>query len=266
MDRLNVEGLSVAYQDGKRALHDICFSVPEGAIAAVVGESGSGKSTLLRAVLGLLPAGGRVEAGRILFEGEDIGGCSKEQLRHMRGEQIAMIFQNAGEFLNPRRTVGSQYLEMLRYHLPGSRREHRALALSMLAGLKLPDGERIMTSYPFQLSGGMCQRVAIAMAMSLSPRLLLADEPTSALDVTIQAQVVQEMLQLRKRLGTAIVLVTHNIGLAAHMADYIMVMKGGEQKEFGTREQVIERPSSEYTRYLLDAVPELAPEKGGEAE
>lgn len=146
---------------------------------------------------------------------------------------------------------------MMKYHLPGTKREHRGRALEMLERLHLANPDRIMQSYPFELSGGMKQRAALAMALSLEPELLLADEPTSALDVTVQAQVVREMLQMRKQFGMTILIVTHNIGVASRMADHIVVMKNGEQREYGTRQQVIEHPQDEYTRYLLSAVPEL---------
>ena len=229
----------------------------EKSILAVVGESGSGKSTILRAVMGLLPPGGKVTGGAIRFDGQDMGNFTPEQLRRLRGRDIAMVFQNAGEYLNPRRKVGAQYLETLGCHLDIPRAEQKKLALDMLAALKLTDGERVMNSNPFQLSGGMKQRAAMAMAMSLTPRLLLADEPTSALDVTVQAQVVQEMLQLRENLGTAMVIVTHNMGVASRMADYIVVMREGRIKELGTRDQVILTPKSDYTKELLSAAPAL---------
>lgn len=261
MDRneklLEVDQLSVGYGNGEMAVCEVSFSVPKGGIMAIVGESGSGKSTLIRAVMGLLPAGGRIESGRIRFDGRDLAGLSREETRRIRGEEIGMIFQNAGEYLNPRRKIGSQYLEAMKYHLPLSKEERREEALRMLSSMKLPDPERIMRSYPFQLSGGMRQRAAIAMAMSLSPRLLMADEPTSALDVTVQAQVVQEMVSMREKFGTAIVLVTHNLGVAARIADQIMVLRRGKVMELGSRDQVIKSPKSDYTRELLAAVPEL---------
>lgn len=257
MDILEFKELSIKYPCGKMAVNRVSFSVPEGGIVAIVGESGSGKSTLLRSCLGLLPAGGAICGGEICYRGQSMGSFSQERLRHLRGEEISMIFQNAGKFLNPRRKIGSQYLEMLHCHRRGSKKENRQLALEMLGDMKLADTERIMNSYPFELSGGMLQRVAIAMAMSLKPGLLLADEPTSALDVTVQAQVVQEMLRLRERFKTTIVIVTHNMGVAARMADKIAVMQNGCLMEFGDREQVIKRPESGYTRFLLSAVPVL---------
>lgn len=257
MNILEIKNLSVLYQNQEPAVNEVSLSVRNGEIVAVVGESGSGKSTLLRAVLGLLQTEGRMGGGRILFDGEDMSLLSREQLRRIRGKEISMIFQNAGEYLNPRRRIGSQYLETLRCHYPEDKKTLKKQALAMLETMRLPDPDRIMRSYPFQLSGGMKQRVAIAMAMSLKPRLLLADEPTSALDVTVQAQVIQEMLSMRKNMGTAIMLVTHNMGVAAYAADRIAVMQHGKLMEFGARDQVISAPESDYTKRLLAAVPEL---------
>lgn len=246
MELVKVQHVSIAYRD-KMVVQDVNFSVMKNQITAIVGESGSGKSTLLKTIAGLLPAGGQIVAGHILFSG----------MEQRMGKEIAMIFQNPGEYLNPRRKIGSQFLEMLNIQVTISRQEKIKLAMDSLARLKLSDPERIMKSYPFQLSGGMNQRVAIAMAISTGPRLLLADEPTSALDVTIQAQVVKELLSLRDQLGTAMIIVTHNIAVAAKMADQILVMKNGRIQEAGSRDQVIFHPISPYTQRLLHAVPEL---------
>lgn len=256
MNVLEVNSLSITYY-GKTAVNDISFTVPDHKIVAIVGESGSGKSTIVRAILKLLSAGGEIAGGEILFHGKDITTLSDEQMRKIRGKEIAMIFQDAGAYLNPRLKIGGQYLETILAHQSTGKAEARKLAKKMLFQLKLADPERIMNSYPFQLSGGMKQRVAIAMAMSMGPKLLLADEPTSALDVTVQAQVVREMMTLRDELGTSIIIVTHNMGVASRMADYIAVMCEGKLMEFGTRDQVIETPKSEYTKMLLSVVPEL---------
>lgn len=257
MSVLELKDLCVTYQNKNEAVHNVSFAVPEGKIVAIVGESGSGKSTLIRAVIDLLSVEGKISDGEIFFLGEDVRSFTKEQKRAMRGGQMAMIFQDAGAYLNPRRKIGSQYLETMDAHSNLSKEEKRKKAMEMLSRLKLSDPERIMRSYPFQLSGGMQQRVAIAMAMSMNPKLLLADEPTSALDVTVQAQVVQEMLNMRDEFGTAIIIVTHNMGVASKMADYIAVMRYGELVEYGTREQVIDHPQHEYTKDLLAVVPEL---------
>lgn len=262
MNVLEIKDLSITYEENKEAVKNVSFYVPEGKIIAVVGESGSGKSTVIRGVIDLLPSGGKIQSGEIVFCGENMKTFSKERLRKIRGEQMAMIFQDAGAYMNPRLRIGAQYLETLRAHTTMSKEEARKVALEKLSRLKLQDPERIMKSYPFQLSGGMKQRVVIAMAISMKPKLLLADEPTSALDVTVQAQVVQEMMNLRDTLGTAIVIVTHNMGVASRMADYIVVMKKGEVMEFGTRDQIINHPEHSYTKMLLSVVPELEGDEG----
>lgn len=263
MNVLELKDVSIVYQNTKEAVKHVSFAVPEGKIVAIVGESGSGKSTLIRAAIGLLPPGGELASGQIFFDEKDMASMSAEELRHVRGEGIAMIFQNAGDYLNPRRKVCDQYVETLRCHQKMSKKQGYEIAKKMLATLKLPDTKHVMNAYPFQLSGGMKQRVAIAMAMSMHPKLLLADEPTSALDVTVQAQVVKQMMDLRDTTGMAIVIVTHNMGVASKMADYIAVMQNGELKEFGTREQVIYHPENEYTKKLLTVVPKLQGETDG---
>ena len=264
MNVLELMDVSIIYQNTKEAVKHVSFAVPEGKIVAIVGESGSGKSTLIRAAIGLLPAGGELASGQILFGEKDMAAMTAEELRHVRGEGMTMIFQNAGDYLNPRRKVCDQYVETLRCHQSMTKKQGYEIAKTMLATLKLPDTKHVMNAYPFQLSGGMKQRVAIAMAMSMHPKLLLADEPTSALDVTVQAQVVKQMMDLRDKMGTAIVIVTHNMGVASKMADYIAVMQNGELKEFGTREQVIYHPENDYTKKLLTVVPKLQGETDGE--
>lgn len=253
---LEVQHVTITYKN-KIAVEDVSFQVSEHQILAIVGESGSGKSTLIRAIDGLLPEAGNVTGGEIFYKGILLNDPRQKELQKLRGKEIAMIFQNPGEYLNPRRKIESQFMEMLDIHMDGSRQEKRTLALRMLNQLNLPDAKRILRSYPFQLSGGMNQRVAIAMAISTKPKLLLADEPTSALDVTIQAQVVKELLELRQTFGTSMILVTHNIAVASKMADQIVVMKAGKVQEYGTRDQVILNPQSSYTRKLLEAVPGL---------
>ncbi len=256
MNVLEINDLSITYRD-KLAVNQVSFAVPEKSIVSIVGESGSGKSTIIKAVIDLLSSDGCIIGGEILFCEKNIRSYSKEEMRKLRGKDIAMIFQDAGAFLNPRMKIGSQYVETIRYHQSVSKKEANELAEKMLRKMKLADPKRIMNAYPFQLSGGMKQRVAIAMAISMNPKILLADEPTSALDVTVQAQVVQELLHLRDELGTSIVMVTHNMGVASRISDYIAVMYKGELVEFGTRDQVIEDPQSDYTRMLLSVVPEL---------
>lgn len=170
---------------------------------------------------------------------------------------MSMIFQDCGGTLNPLRRIGSQYVEYICIHSDKSKEEAKKLALSMLEKMRLPDSDNIMKSYPHQLSGGMRQRVGIAMAMTFNPELLLADEPTSALDVTTQAQIVRQMMELRDSFGTGIIIVTHNLGVAAYMADQLIVMQHGKVVDMGSRDDVINHPTSEYTNKLLAAVPEM---------
>lgn len=196
--------------------------------------------------------------GEILFEGRALSGLGPEEWRNLRGTEISMIFQDSGAMLNPVRRIGSQYVEYIRTHERVSRRGGMGKG-KRGAGTDacLPAGEHIMRSYPFQLSGGQRQRVGIAMAMTFQPKLLLADEPTSALDVTTQAQIVRQMLKLRDEYHTGIIVVTHNLGVAAYMADRIVVMKEGRIVDAGTRDQILNHPSSPYTKNLLDSVPAM---------
>lgn len=256
---LEVTNLSVGYKEGTASLHNVSFSMNPGEIIGIVGESGSGKSTLLRAVLGLLPAGGRYTSGEIVFREQRLfsNNTRKQDWKRVRGKRIAMVFQDSGAYLNPIRSIGSQYVEAIRAHLPISRKDAQELAVRTLASMGLNDPERVMRSYASQLSGGMKQRTAIAMAASLEPELLLADEPTSALDVTTQNEVLSELSRLCAEQGTGLIMVTHNMAVAAHMADRIGVMLDGRLVELGDTMDVISSPSHEYTRKLLDAVPEL---------
>ena len=253
---LDIRHLSVSYAGDRPALSDFSLHMERGEVVALVGESGSGKTTAVRTVLGLLPPGGTVEGGRVTFEGHSLLGLSHKEWGRLRGKELSMIFQDSGAMLNPIRTVGSQFREYIRAHSVLSRQEAAELSGQMLARMGLPNPESILASYPFQLSGGQRQRVGIAMAMTFQPRLLLADEPTSALDVTTQAQIVRQLLELRDTYHTAVLLVTHNLAVAAYMADHIVVMRGGRITDQGDREHLLcsEEP---YTRQLLRAVPDL---------
>lgn len=254
---LEMKDLSVQYGKQAPTIEHFNLSMKKGEIISVVGESGSGKTTVIRAVLGALAGAGRITAGDILFQGKSLLNNSKDEWRKLRGTKISMIFQDCGGTLNPIRRIGNQYVEYICTHSDVSREEAWKKAVSMLEKMRLPDGENIMKSFPHQLSGGMRQRVGIAMAMTFQPELLLADEPTSALDVTTQAQIVRQMLELRDSFGTGIIVVTHNLGVAAYMADQLIVMKNGKVVDQGTRDAVMRHPTNDYTKKLLEAVPEM---------
>lgn len=242
---------------GKPVVHDVSVSVQPGEILGLVGESGSGKSTLIKAAMGLLGGNGLVTRGDIWFRGQNIPDLSEQELRKIRGAQIGMVFQDVGASLCPIRTIGEQICESMSAHMEISRKEAKDRALELFDKLHLKDAGRIWDSYPFELSGGMNQRAGIAIAMLMNPALLMADEPTSALDVSVQKQVVMEMCKLRDMFGTAIIVVTHDIGVVAAMADRVLVLKDGHVMEYGDVAQVLENPQNEYTRELLSAVPRL---------
>lgn len=253
---LEVKNLDVGY--GKiEIVKNAEFSVEKGEILGIVGESGSGKSTLLKAMMQLSDTGVNIQQGNIYFQGKDLRNLSNEEKRAFRGSQMGVIFQNPGSSLNPLRRIKKQFIETMQSHVKIDKKEASERILSLLDKLNLKDGERILNSYPYELSGGMNQRIAIALAMIMEPKLLLADEPTSALDVTIQAQVVDEMMGLRQRFGTAIVIITHNIGVVSKMADKIAVMYAGRIVEYGEKEEVIRNHRHPYTRALLEAIPRL---------
>ena len=257
MEILNIENCTINYQGQKAAVSDVSLSVGEREIVSIVGESGSGKTTLIRAILGILPPGGIIAGGKILFQGRNLLELDERSQQKIRGTEIAMIFQDVGASMDPIRIVDSQYRESILVHRKMPKEKCRALETDMLKKMHLTDPERVLGSYPFELSGGMKQRVGIAMSMTAQPKLLLADEPTSALDVTIQAEVVREMKKLREQYQAAIILVTHNMGVASYISDKIGVMCRGELVEFGKRDDVIFHPQHEYTRNLLAAEPRL---------
>lgn len=243
--------------NGRAVTHDVSFTLHAGEILGIVGESGSGKSTLLKAAMGLLGNGGLVTKGDIWFKGKDLPDLPEKELRKICGAGIGMIFQDAGASLCPICTIGEQIYESMSAHMEITRSQAREKALALFEKLQFKDGQRIWNSYPFELSGGMNQRAGIAIAMLMEPPVLLADEPTSALDVAVQKQVIEEMLHLRELFGTAMILVTHDIGVVSAMADTVLVLKDGRIMEFGTAQQVLREPRDAYTRKLLAAVPKL---------
>lgn len=255
---LEVSNLAVTYGVNKPpTVQNISFNMEEGEVLALVGESGSGKTTVIRAIQGVLPGEGRITEGKALFMGNDLSEDNETQRRAMCGAEISMIFQDSGNMMNPIRTIGVQFHDYLKAHGKTDEKEIHDIMISMIQMVHLPRPEHILKSYTFELSGGMRQRVGIAMAMALRPKLLLADEPTSALDVTTQAQIVKEMMRVKDEMHTSIIIVTHNLGVAAYMADRILVMKHGHPVEYGDTEQVIYHPKEAYTKSLLDAVPKL---------
>ena len=250
---LNLKNLSVSYGD-INILKDIDLSLKKGEILGIVGESGSGKSTLIKSIMGILDENASID-GEINFEGKDLTSLSLKDYRKIKGNEISMIFQNPTEYFNPTRKISKQFIETIRSHNDISKQEIQKKAINTFKFLGLQDGKKIWNSYPFELSGGMNQRVAIALSIMLEPKILLADEPTSALDVTVQAQVVKELLKLRQELNTSIILVTHNIGVASYMADNIGVMYGGRIIEYGESEELINNPKHPYTKMLINSVP-----------
>lgn len=250
---LDIRHVEISY-NGTPAVHDVSLQTEPGEILGIVGESGSGKSTLVKAAMGLLGNTGAITKGDIYYRGKNVTDAHEEELRRMRGPAMGMIFQNTGASLCPIRRIGDQLYESVLQHERASRREVRERAMELFEKMSLKDGERILNSYPFELSGGMNQRVGIMMAMVLHPDLLFADEPTSALDVTAQAQIVRQMLNMRDIYGTGIVIVTHNIGVVEHMADKVAVMHRGRVVEYGDKKDVIAHPREEYTKKLLGAV------------
>ena len=262
---LEVRDLHVHYPvDGglSRAVDGVSLDVRRGETLAVVGESGSGKSQTMYGVLGLVPRPpGRVFGGGAYFEGEDLLRASERRLREIRGNRIAMIFQDPMTALNPFLTVERQLTEVLEVHKGMRRKEARGLAIEMLAKVGIPDPERRIDQYPHQFSGGMRQRVMIAMALLCRPALLVADEPTTALDVTIQAQILELLRATRREMDGSIILITHDLGVVAGNADRIAVMYAGRVVEKGPAREIFEAPLHPYTRGLLASVPRLDAEQ-----
>ena len=253
---LRYEHVDISYL-GQPVIRDVSFSLHSGEILGIVGESGSGKSTLIKAAMGLLGCEGQVTRGDIWFKGKNLPELPPKELRKLCGPELGYIFQSSGSAFCPIRTVGAQLFETMRAHGKITKADFEVQALELLGKLGFADGKRILASYPFELSGGMQQRVGIAAAMLLNPSVLFADEPTSALDVTIQKQVVEEMLMVRETFGTAIVLVTHNLGVIGAVTDRVLVLENGRCVECGSTRQVLSQPRAHYTKALLAAVPRL---------
>jgi len=259
---LEVEGLRTSFRQEEggefAAVDGVSFSLEAGRTLGIVGESGCGKSVTSLSIMGLLPKGqGRISAGAIRFEGRDLATLSAPEMRALRGNRMAMIFQEPMTSLNPAFTIGDQLVEAVRAHRDMNAATAREHAVEMLRRVRIPSPEQRIDEYPHKLSGGMRQRVMIAMALACEPRLLIADEPTTALDVTIQAQVLDLMRTLRAETGTAIILITHDLGVVAELADEVVVMYSGRIVERASVQRLFARPQHPYTVGLLGSIPSL---------
>ena len=265
---LSVRGLTTTFETEEgplRAIEDVSFDVPRGGTLGIVGESGCGKSVTSLSVLRLLPAtAARIEKGEILYRGRDLTKLSEKELRSIRGAKIAMIFQEPMTSLNPVYSVGAQISEAIRLHQPVSRGKARERAIELLRLVGIPDPATRVDAYPHQLSGGMRQRVMIAMALSCEPDVLIADEPTTALDVTIQAQVIDLLKRLQRTFGMSIVLISHDLGVIAEVVDHVVVMYAGRVVESSPVAELFARPRHPYTRGLFLSIPPLGTSRPGE--
>ena len=261
---LSVKNLSTEFPVKKgivRAVEDVSFDVDQGEILAIVGESGSGKSVTSLSIMGLLAEPGHVAGGSLEFEGKDLATLSEKQYRELRGNDMAMIFQEPMTSLNPVYRVGNQIVEAIRTHEKVSKAEAKDRAVDLLRKVGIPSPEARINDYPHQMSGGMRQRVMIAMALACNPKLLIADEPTTALDVTIQAQIIELLLELQQKENMALILITHDLALVAEAAHKIIVMYAGQVVETGDAKDIFRAPRHPYTQALLRALPEFAQDK-----
>lgn len=257
---LKVKVLKTYFYDRKGkvpAVDGVDFTVRKGETLGIVGESGCGKSVTSMSILKLLPPEGKVVEGEILFKGRDLTKCSSSEMEKIRGKEIAMIFQEPMTSLNPVYTVGQQIGEMIKTHEQLSKKQLREKAIEMLKLVGIPSPEKRIDEYPHELSGGMRQRVMIAMALSCNPELLIADEPTTALDVTIQAQILELMRELKNKLGTSIMMITHDLGVIAEMADYVLVMYAGMVMEYCSVRDLFQKPLHPYTQGLINSLPRI---------
>ena len=257
---LSVQNLHTSFHTDKgevKAVNGVTFNLEKGKILGIVGESGSGKSVTAYSIMRILEKNGRITEGKILYKGQDIAEFSEKQMREFRGQCCSIIFQDPMTSLNPVFTVGNQLREAIELHTDRKGKEAEARAIEMLTLVGVNEPEKRVKQYPYELSGGMRQRVMIAMALACEPDILIADEPTTALDVTIQAQILELMQSLQKKLGMAIIMVTHDLGVIADMCDEIIVMYGGRVCERGTAEDIFYRPHHEYTKGLLRSIPNV---------
>ena len=259
MSLLNIRNLCVRFGTKEKpflAVDGVDLTVDEGELLGIVGESGSGKSVSMMAMMGLLDGQGNVTADQMLFDGQELSALTAKQKRKIIGKDIAMIFQDPMTALNPSYTVGFQIEEVLQVHIGLDRKARRQRAIELMREVEIPDPERRLSAYPHQLSGGMSQRVAIAMAIACEPRLLIADEPTTALDVTIQAQIMDLLLRLQKERGMALLMITHDLAVVSEVAQRVVVMYAGQVAEMGAVRDVFFEPAHPYTRALIASIPE----------
>lgn len=257
---LEVKNLYTSFltNDGEvRALNNLCFNLEKGKVLGVVGESGSGKSVTAYSILQILASNARINSGQILFKGQDLLKFNKKQMSEFRGSKCSIIFQDPMTSLNPVYTVGNQLMEAILLHTNRTKEEARERAREMLELVGVNSPEKRLKQYPHELSGGMRQRVMIAMALACEPDILIADEPTTALDVTIQAQILELMQDLQKKFGMAIIMITHDLGVIADMCDEIIVMYAGSVCERGTADEIFYNPKHEYTKGLIRSIPKL---------
>ena len=258
---LSVVDLNTSFRTDRgevMAVNGVSFNLDRGKILGIVGESGSGKSVTAYSIMQILEKNGGIKKGQVLYKGEDITKFTEKQMREFRGKCCSIIFQDPMTSLNPVFTIGNQLKEAIELHTPRKGKEAMDRAVEMLTLVGVNEPEKRVKQYPYELSGGMRQRVMIAMALACEPDILIADEPTTALDVTIQAQILELMQSLQKKLGMAIIMVTHDLGVIADMCDEIIVMYGGRVCERGTAEDIFYRPSHEYTKGLLKSIPSVA--------
>ena len=258
MALLEVENLQTSFftQAGEvKAVNGVSFSLDRGKVLGIVGESGSGKSVTAYSIMQILTHPGRIVGGSVRLDGEELVGKSEKQMRRIRGNKISIIFQDPMTSLNPVFTIGNQMMEAILLHTDRNKAEAKERAIEMLKLVNVNDPEKRMKQYPHQLSGGMRQRVMIAMALACEPDILIADEPTTALDVTIQAQILELMQKLQKELGMAIIMITHDLGVVAQLCDEVIVMYAGKICEAGTADEIFYNPAHEYTKGLMRSIP-----------
>lgn len=253
---LQLKNISIKYDD-KIVVNDISMTAQQGEIIGIVGESGSGKSTLIKSIIGILGDGGQVIEGSIIYEGKDITNLTQKEFMKIRGKSIGVIFQDCKSSFCPIRTIGNQLYDLMKANMKITKKEALERGEQILREFNIKEPKKFLNSYPFELSGGMNQRAGIMMAIACNPKIILADEPTSALDVTVQAKVIDELINLRNKFGTTIIIVSHNMGVISLMSDKALVMKDGKCVEDNSTENIFNYPTMGYTKELINAMPKL---------